>query len=191
MVKITSSDNQEFTISKEIAYQSVLIKNMLEDAGEADDQPIPLPDVSGVILQKGASSTQFRASSFSVRYKPFRPPYPVIEYATMHKDDPPAPPEDEANPKPSEDIDDRDKEFITVDQGTLFEIILAANYLGMKNLLDLGCKTVGNMIKGKTIQEIRKMFNIVNEDAAVDAPATWTTSAGTVQKDVSENFEDC
>ncbi|KAJ3199599.1 suppressor of kinetochore protein mutant [Entophlyctis luteolus] len=139
MVKITSSDNQEFTISKEIAYQSVLIKNMLEDAGEADDQPIPLPDVSGVILQK------------------------VIEYATMHKDDPPAPPEEETKPKSSEDIDDRDKEFITVDQGTLFEIILAANYLDMKNLLDLGCKTVANMIKGKTVEEIRKTFNIVND----------------------------
>ncbi|KAJ3379778.1 E3 ubiquitin ligase complex SCF subunit scon-3 [Entophlyctis sp. JEL0112] len=102
------------------------------------------------------------ASSFSARYKP-SPPYPVIEYATMHKDDPPAPPEEETKPKSSEDIDDRDKEFITVDQGTLFEIILAANYLDMKNLLDLGCKTVANMIKGKTVEEIRKTFNIVND----------------------------
>ncbi|KAJ3062020.1 hypothetical protein HDU98_002071, partial [Podochytrium sp. JEL0797] len=52
MVKITSSDAQEFSIAKEIANQSVLIKNMLEDVGEADDQPIPLPNVSGAILQK-------------------------------------------------------------------------------------------------------------------------------------------
>ncbi|KAJ3028434.1 UNVERIFIED_CONTAM: suppressor of kinetochore protein mutant [Siphonaria sp. JEL0065] len=139
MVKITSSDNQEFTIAKEIANQSVLIKNMLEDVGEADDQPIPLPNVSGAILQK------------------------VIEYATMHKDDPPAAPEEETKPKSSEDIEERDKEFMNVDQGTLFEIILAANYLDMKNLLDLGCKTVANMIKGKSVEEIRKTFNIVND----------------------------
>ncbi|KAJ3092666.1 suppressor of kinetochore protein mutant [Physocladia obscura] len=139
MVKITSSDNQEFTIAKEIANQSVLIKNMLEDVGEADDQPIPLPNVSGAILQK------------------------VIEYATMHKDDPPAAPEEETRPKSSEDIEERDKEFMNVDQGTLFEIILAANYLDMKNLLDLGCKTVANMIKGKSVEEIRKTFNIVND----------------------------
>jgi S-phase kinase-associated protein 1 len=50
-----------------------------------------------------------------------------------------------------------------VDQGTLFELILASNYLDMKNLLDLGCKTVANMIKGKSVEEIRKTFNIVND----------------------------
>jgi len=53
MVKVTSSDGQEFNISKEIACQSVLIKNMLEDVGEAEDLPIPLPNVSGPILSKG------------------------------------------------------------------------------------------------------------------------------------------
>ncbi|KAJ3326617.1 Skp1- protein [Blyttiomyces sp. JEL0837] len=81
----------------------------------------------------------------------------------MHKDDPPSPPEEESKPKSSDDIEDSDREFMQVDQGTLFELILAANYLDMKNLLDLGCKTVANMIKGKSVEEIRKTFNIVND----------------------------
>ncbi|KAJ3023843.1 hypothetical protein HKX48_000531 [Thoreauomyces humboldtii] len=139
MVKLTSSDGQEVSVAKEIACQSVLIKNMLEDVGDSDDQPIPLPNVSGPILAK------------------------VIEYATHHKDDPPQPAEDEVKLRSSEDIDEWDREFTNVDQGTLFELILAANYLDMKTLLDLGCKTVANMIKGKSVEEIRKTFNIQND----------------------------
>ena len=39
----------------------------------------------------------------------------------------------------------------------------ASNYLDIKALLDIGCKTVANMIKGKSPDEIRKTFNIVND----------------------------
>ena len=33
----------------------------------------------------------------------------------------------------------------------------------MQGLLDVTCKTVANMIKGKTPEEIRKTFNIKND----------------------------
>ena len=39
----------------------------------------------------------------------------------------------------------------------------AANYLNIKPLLDLTCKTVADMIKGKTPEEIRAHFNIQND----------------------------
>ncbi|XP_062039790.1 S-phase kinase-associated protein 1-like [Lepus europaeus] len=76
----------------------------------------------------------------------------VIQWCTHHKDDPP-PPKDPV----------WDQEFLKVDQGTLLELILAANYLDIKGLLDIMCKTVANMIKGKTPEEIRKTFNIKND----------------------------
>ena len=46
------------------------------------------------------------------------------------------------------------------DQELLFNVILAANYLDIKGLLNVSCWTVGDMIRGKTAEEIRKTFNI-------------------------------
>ena len=45
----------------------------------------------------------------------------------------------------------------------MVNILQAANYLDIKGLLDVTCKTVANMIKGKTPEEIRKTFNIKND----------------------------
>ena len=39
----------------------------------------------------------------------------------------------------------------------------AADYLNIKNLLDLTCETVACLMKGNTVEEIRKMFNIKND----------------------------
>ena len=67
------------------------------------------------------------------------------------------------------DIIGWDLDFCKVDQPTLFDLILAANYLDIKGLLDLTCKTVANMIKGKTPDEIRKTFNIKKDDEFTEA----------------------
>ena len=40
---------------------------------------------------------------------------------------------------------------------------MAANYLDIKSLLDLGCAKIASLIKGKTPEEIRQTFNIVND----------------------------
>jgi S-phase kinase-associated protein 1 len=61
------------------------------------------------------------------------------------------------------ELENWDKEFANVDQTKLFELILAANYLNIKGLLDLTCMTVANMIKGKDPAEIRATFNIEND----------------------------
>ncbi|KAF7294804.1 mRNA-capping enzyme subunit alpha [Mycena indigotica] len=142
MVLLVTSDNEQFTAEKDVVERSVLIRNMLEDVGESD-QPIPLPNVSSSVLKK------------------------VLEYCEHHKGEPlPQADADQSQDetrKRTTDISEWDQKFITVDQELLFEIILAANYLDIKQLLDVGCKTVANMIKGKTPEEIRKLFNIVND----------------------------
>ncbi|CAK9235515.1 unnamed protein product [Sphagnum troendelagicum] len=134
-VKLKSSDDEMFEVEEAVAFESQAVKNMIEDTGM--DHPIPLPNVSSKILAK------------------------VIEYCKYHvdnqksTDDKPATPEDE--------IKAWDQDFVKVDQATLFDLILAANYLNIKNLLDLTCQTVADMIKGKTPEEIRKTFNIKND----------------------------
>lgn len=138
-VKLQSSDGKVFKVDKEVATQSVLIKNLLEDLGESEEA-IPLPNVTGKVLEK------------------------VIEYCKHHKGDPPAIQDDYDDiPKRSDDMEPWDEKFIKVDQEMLFELLLASNYMDIKPLLDLGCKTVANMIRGKPAEEIRKMFNIVDD----------------------------
>lgn len=140
-VKLQSSDNEVFEVDVEVAKQSEVIRPMVEncDYDDFDDEPIPLLNVNAAILRK------------------------VIEWATHHKDDPPPKEDEENREKRTDDIEPFDREFLKVDQGTLFELILAANYLDMKLLLDVLCKTVANMIKGKTPEEIRKTFNIKHD----------------------------
>jgi len=141
MLKLKSSDGEEFSVDQQTIRCSLTIKTMLEDLGveDGEEEFIPLPNVTATILAK------------------------VIEWATHHKDDPPAAEDVENKEKRTDDISSWDADFLKVDQGTLFELILAANYLDIKGLLDVTCKTVANMIKGKTPEEIRKIFNIKND----------------------------
>ncbi|XP_056658758.1 S-phase kinase-associated protein 1-like [Monodelphis domestica] len=142
-IKLQSSDGEIFEVDVDIAKQSVNIKTMLVDLGmdnKGDDGPVPLSNVNAVILKK------------------------VIQWRTHHKDDPPPPPEDDENKeKQTDDIPVGDQEFLKVDQGTLFEFILDANYLDIKSLLDFTCKNVANMIKRKTPEEIHKTFSMRND----------------------------
>ncbi|KAL9616793.1 MAG: hypothetical protein Q9160_008356 [Pyrenula sp. 1 TL-2023] len=138
---LQSSDNVDLEVERKVAERSVLIKNMIDDLGsDSITDPIPIPNVNEAVLRK------------------------VLEWCDHHKDDPPATNEDDSDSrKKTTDIEEWDQKFMQVDQEMLFEIILAANYLDIKPLLDVGCKTVANMIKGKSPEEIRKTFNIQND----------------------------
>ncbi|KAH7834544.1 hypothetical protein Vadar_017258 [Vaccinium darrowii] len=132
-IVLKSSDGETFEVEESVAVESQTIKHMIED--NCADTSIPLPNVTSKILAK------------------------VIEYCKRHVESA-AKSEDKA-------VDDAlktfDTEFVNVDQAVLFDLILAANYLNIKSLLDLTCQTVADMIKGKTPEEIRKTFNIKND----------------------------
>ncbi|MFS7949657.1 putative S-phase kinase-associated protein [Helianthus anomalus] len=132
-IMLKSSDGETFEIEEVVALESQTIKHMIED--DCANTTIPLPNVTGKIMSM------------------------VVEYCKKHVQS--------TNTKGKTVVDDDlkafDSEFVNVDQDTLFDLILAANYLNIKSLLDLTCKTVADMVKGKSTKEIRKMFNIKND----------------------------
>ncbi|TKR76022.1 hypothetical protein L596_017231 [Steinernema carpocapsae] len=144
---LESCDGERFAVERDVLRLANAINTMLIDLGLDDDSdavmtdPIPLQNVNASTLKK------------------------VIDWLKHHRGDaiPADDPSDAQKERRTDDIPVWDQAFFRVDQGTLFELILAANYLEIRALLNNGCKTVANMIKGKSPEEIRHMFNIKND----------------------------
>jgi S-phase kinase-associated protein 1 len=112
----------------------------------------------------------------------------IIEYCTHHRNDIPITANGEVGNNETtdssgslqrfDDTDEWDSTFIRMDNEELFDVILAANYLDIKDLLDLGCKEVASKLKGKTPEQIRALFNIENdftpeEEAQIRQENSW------------------
>jgi len=150
---LVAQDGQKFPVAKRIATMSELVSTMAE--GDKEERDIPLSNVKADILER------------------------VIRWMTYHENNPM---KDIDKPLKSanmhEVVGDFDADFVDVGQDILFELILAANYMDIKPLLDLTCAKVASLIKGKTPEQIRKTFNIVNdftpeEEEAVRAENRW------------------
>ncbi|KAL5822571.1 hypothetical protein ACOSQ3_020483 [Xanthoceras sorbifolium] len=60
----------------------------------------------------------------------------------------------------------------------LHRLLIAANYLNIKALLNCGCQKVADMIKGKSVEEINETFNVKNdlspeEEEAIRRENAW------------------
>lgn len=159
LINLVSQEGDNFQVAKDVAAMSELVKSMLPEEDEDHQLEIPLPNVKSAILAK------------------------VIEFCKHYTEDPMNEIE-----KPlksltmSENVQEWYAHYVDVEQETLFEIVLAANYMDVKPLLDLSCATIASMIKGKNPEEIRRTFNIVNdftpeEEAQVREENKWCEEA--------------
>lgn len=91
----------------------------------------------------------------------------VIQWCTHHKDDPPPPEDDENKEKRTDDIPVWDQEFLKVDQGTLFELILVwtaccdNDSLALKTLFAVFCF----WILFVWLLHFQRMLTNLNEDS--------------------------
>ncbi|XP_038892847.1 SKP1-like protein 14 [Benincasa hispida] len=151
-VNLRSSENEVFKVREEIAKQSVVVRNFLEeDESNSDEVTIPLPNISGRILAM------------------------VIEWIVKHVEE-----------KLTETaLKDWQIKFVgDLDLDSLFELIMAANYLEVTDLFHQTCQSVADKIAGKSPEEIRKIFNITNdftpeEEAEIRRQNAWVFESGT------------
>ena len=131
-------DGETVTVDKEIACKSILIKGIVDDSGTEDE--IPLPAIKKSILDK------------------------IIEYCTyINANQPPEIDKPLRSNNLSDVVNEWYANFVQLDQEVLFELILAANFMDIKSLLELSCAKVASLIKGMTIIVTRKFFNIEND----------------------------
>ncbi|KAI3944738.1 hypothetical protein MKW98_021196, partial [Papaver atlanticum] len=114
MVTVRSSDGVPFDIEEAVSLQSQTIKHMIEDG--CADNAIPLPVTTNILAK-------------------------ILEYCKKHVGD--IPKGDDGKVEDQE-LQKWDAEFVEVDQDTLLDLILAANYLNIKHLLNLTCQTVAD-----------------------------------------------
>ena len=177
-VILVSGEGVEHPVSQSLITKSILIKNFLQDfqndkkqntnaksslmddindidddedaeepaAQEENDIVMPIPNVRSSILTK------------------------IIEWLEHHKNDTVLDYNNDGTSSNSVDdlrrtdpLDEWDKQFFSINQETMYEIILASNYLNIPQLLDSGCKVIANMIRGKSDVEIRQIFNIEDD----------------------------
>ena len=142
-INLESSDKKVFSVEVKVAKKSLTLQDTMtifgiEEDGDENGDPIPLHDVDAANLER------------------------LLQWAEEHKDDPPVPTDDETKYR-TDNISDFDKEFFNMDQAALLQLIHAANFMNMPDLLLTACKTVANIIKERTVQEIRDYFHIEND----------------------------
>lgn len=135
-INLISSDGQAFSIDIETAKQSSLVKVILENDTETTE--VSLKNVEGYVLQCIVEYMEYHnGKEVSSIVRPLR------------------------SQKFEECVDDKwDIDFINkFDTEKLISLILAANYMDISSLLDLGCAKIAFLLKGKSPTEIRESFS--------------------------------
>ncbi|ODM89501.1 S-phase kinase-associated protein 1 [Orchesella cincta] len=148
-IQLQTHDGQDFDVDKEILRYSATIVGM--DILDQDGGQAEAANGKRIVLQVDANV--FRL---------------VIEWATHHHESCHFGGLCRANAEggagkesPEDKVEEWDADFLKkLDSDTLFQLMQGANYLDVKELSQILYKTVANILKGKTPEEIRKFVNL-------------------------------
>ncbi|KAE8654118.1 Nuclear transcription factor Y subunit C-2 isoform 1 [Hibiscus syriacus] len=144
---LLTADEQEFELEEAVAMEFGIVKTFFEDNLDTCDEPMPLPNVESKYLSK------------------------IIEYSKWHlvrKAQKPRKPRKTIN-LGSEDEEDEeakafDQEFFnTLDNEGVWQMMLAANYLDAKELLEMLTQAVADKIQNKSVEYVRRFFGVEND----------------------------
>merc|ERR1711964_148563 len=139
LVKLSSKEGHLIECERDVAEQSLLIKNMLEDITD-DEDCIPIPDVSTEVLEKVLEFCKYQQGK------------PDLEIERPIKTN-----------KLADIVPAWYAAYVEVEHRLLVEIITAANHLDIKSLLDLACTKVACMIKDRSPEEVKEAFGITTD----------------------------
>ncbi|RLN15428.1 SKP1-like protein 13 [Panicum miliaceum] len=152
----------EVRLSRSAARMSTTILHMMDDCTEGR---VPVAGVHAGVLRLVAAYCERHAPHYdpeasAARLRDTFPPFPIDFRPTAHAIRPVTDP----GPDPH-GLEAWDEKFIAdlPDNSALFAVILAANYLGIEDLLDLGCTAVADKMRGKTPEEVRVALDIEND----------------------------
>mmetsp|Transcript_32959 Transcript_32959/g.64315 ORF Transcript_32959/g.64315 Transcript_32959/m.64315 type:complete len:168 (-) Transcript_32959:238-741(-) len=136
-VTLQSKDGKHLDVDKKQAYISTVIKTSLEN--DASAKTLPVLGVNGDILKL------------------------IVEYMNHHNGTEPALIDKPLRSRHMKECvkDEWDATFIDgiESKQTLYDLILAANYMDIKALLHLGCAKVASMIKGQPLERIKEILD--------------------------------
>ena len=142
---LISSESNPVEIKAKAAKRSNLIKEFIKDFPENN---IPLNSINYKTLLKIKEYLEHYENS---EPKEIRQPLPKKDFKNI--------------------VDSWDYNFIDLQNETIFEIMLAANYMDIRPLLNLTCAKIASEITGKNEQQIRDLFKM-GKDCGIDENET-------------------
>lgn len=135
LVRVKTNDGKRFSFTKPEASCSITLKRMIESSAEDGDIEIQVPVNSRMLAH-------------------------ILKWCREHYDD-----DSYASPEEGREQQAKwEKEFLGLfKEEELLKLLHAANYLDVKSLQDACCMLIAKKWEGLKIDEIRRMYGIVND----------------------------